>query len=141
MGNCVGWWSAMRGHSIDSQRLAKLIASVQARSVGLCVRECRLQAQMSTETKNEYDCASAWNCYHCSVSSAGTGAKKKRLLSYRGDAQEATRDERGQLQSVDERLSVREYWWRITLSFLMILVLGVLAAAIAVAMHNHMFGN
>jgi len=67
--------------------------------------------------------------------------QQKKLLDYRGDAQKAARDQRGQLQSIDERLSAREYWWRIVLFFLTVLTLGALAAGIAAAMHNHMFGN
>jgi hypothetical protein len=67
--------------------------------------------------------------------------QQKRLLSYRGDAPKAARDERGHLLSIDERPSAREYWWRIALAFLTVLTLGAVAAGVAVAMHNHMFGN
>jgi ABC-type Fe3+ transport system permease subunit len=67
--------------------------------------------------------------------------QQKKLRGYRGNAQKAARGERGQLQSIDERLSAREYWRRIALFFLTVLTLGALAAGIAVAMHNHMFGN
>lgn len=67
--------------------------------------------------------------------------QQKRLLSYRGDALKAARGERGQLLSIDERLSTREYWWRIALFFLAVMTLGAIAAGVAVAMHNHSFGN
>jgi hypothetical protein len=67
--------------------------------------------------------------------------QQKRLLSYRGDAQKAVRDERGQLKSIAERPSAREYWWRIALFGLTVLTLGAIAAGVAVAMHNHLFGN
>lgn len=67
--------------------------------------------------------------------------QQKRLLSYRGDAQKAVRDEHGQLKPIDERPSAREYWWRIVLFVLTVLTLGAVAAGVAVAMRNHVFGN
>ncbi len=42
--------------------------------------------------------------------------QQKGLLSYLGDARKAARDERGQLQSIDEWLPVREYRWHVPLS-------------------------